>query len=64
MLGPFWALFAHTWAKMNFPGKKDFVSFSIFRLSTIVPKIRKNYQAISEKNAELMDRQKDNDNLI
>ena len=27
--------------KMNFPGKKDSGSFSIFELSTIVPKIRK-----------------------
>ena len=27
--------------KMNFPGEKEFVSFSIFKLSTIVPKIRK-----------------------
>ena len=27
LLGLFWALFSQSWAKMNFPGKKGFVSF-------------------------------------
>ena len=62
--GPFWALFAEFWAKMNFPGKKGSVSFYIFRLSTIVPKIRKNYRTVSEKNAKLTDRQTDGLHLL
>ena len=40
-LRSFWALFAQIWAKMNFPRKKGSVSFYIFQLSTIVPKMRK-----------------------
>ena len=27
ILGPFWALYAQIWAKMIFPGKKNFASF-------------------------------------
>ena len=49
ILGLFWALFAQIWAKMNFPGKKGSASFSIFKLSTIVPKIRKTLWTIPEK---------------
>ena len=33
--------FPQIWAKNEFSRKKDFASFSIFELSTIVPKIRK-----------------------
>ena len=57
ILGTFWALFTQIWAKMNFPGKKITVSFQKFQLSIIVPKIRKNYWAISEENTKLTDRQ-------
>ena len=46
--GPFWSLFAQIWAKMTFPKKKGSVSFKIFQLSKIVPKIRKNYQPKGE----------------
>ena len=35
--------------KMNFPGKKGSASFSIFKLSTIVPKIIKSNEGIPEK---------------
>ena len=38
-MDPFWAFFAQIWAKINFPGKNDSVSFLILELSTIVPKI-------------------------
>ena len=41
ILAPFWALLPKLGPKMNFPGKKGSVSFSIFELPTIVPKIRK-----------------------
>ena len=41
ILRPFWTLFNQIWAKMSFPGIKGSVSFYIFQLSTIVPKIRK-----------------------
>ena len=41
ILGPFGALLPKLGPKMNFPGKKGSVSFSIFELPTIVPKIRK-----------------------
>ena len=40
-LGQFLALFAQIWAKMNFSQKRGSVSFLIFQLSTISPKIRK-----------------------
>ena len=39
-LGPFWALYTKIWTKMNFLGNKGPVSFSIFKLSTTVQKIR------------------------
>ena len=42
ILGPFWVLFPKLAPKMNFPGKKGSVRFSIFELPTIVPKITKN----------------------
>ena len=41
ILEPFWALFVHIWAKMNFRGKKSSFSFQIFQLSNIEQKIRK-----------------------
>ena len=41
ILGPFGALLPKLGPKMNFPGKKGCVSFSIFELPTIVLKIRK-----------------------
>ena len=37
---------------MNFPGKKSTVSFQIFQLSIMMPKIRKNYCEISEENTK------------
>ena len=40
-MGQFLALFAQIWAKMNFSQKRGSVSFLIFQLSTISPKIRK-----------------------
>ena len=40
-MAPFWALLPKLGPKMNFPGKKGSVSFSIFELPTNVPKIRK-----------------------
>ena len=50
ILGPF----RPNLGKMNFPGKKGPVS-----LYTIVPKIRKNYSAISDKNTKLTGAQTD-----
>ena len=41
ILGPFEALLPKLGPKMNFLGKKGCVSFSIFEIPTIVPKIRK-----------------------
>ena len=41
ILGTFWALLPKLGPKMNFPGKKGSVSFSILELPTIVPKIIK-----------------------
>ena len=41
ILRPFWTLSNQIWAKMSFPGIKGSVSFYIFQLSTIVPKIQK-----------------------
>ena len=41
IFGPLWALFAQIWANMNFPGKKGLGGFSMFELSTILPKIIK-----------------------
>ena len=41
VLGRFGALLPKLGPKMNFPGKKGSVSFSIFELPTILPKIRK-----------------------
>ena len=41
ILGPFWDILPKFGPKMNFPGKKASVSFSIFELPTNVPKIRK-----------------------
>ena len=34
---------------MNFPGKKGSVSFSIFELPTVVPKIKKTYEPLLRK---------------
>ena len=42
ILGPFWALLTKLEPKINFPGVKGSVSFSIFKLPTTAPKIRKN----------------------
>ena len=49
ILGPFRALLPKFGPKMNFPEKRSSVSFSIFELPTIVPKIRKIQWAIPEK---------------
>ena len=63
-LGAILGSFGHIWAEMNFPGEKGSVSFQIFQLSTILPKIRKNYSAISEKNAKMTDGQMENGDFI
>ena len=36
ILGPFWAPFTQIWVKIYFPGKKSYVSFKIFQVSTSV----------------------------
>ena len=41
ILGPFWALFAQIWAKINFHGKMVSVNFLIFDLPTTALKISK-----------------------
>ena len=64
VLGPFGDFLAQILAKLNFPGKKGSVSLWIFQLSNIVPKIRKNYCAIYEKNPKLTDWQTDNDFIV
>ena len=53
ILGPFYP----NLGKNEFSWKKITVSFQKFQLSIIVPKIRKNYWAISEENTKLTDRQ-------
>ena len=50
-------VFAQTWVKMSFPGKR---SLSVLRYSNYLPscqKLEKNYWTTSEKNTELTDGQ-------
>ena len=59
IFGPYWALFAQIWAKINFPVKMASVIFEIFQLSTIWKKTEKNHWPIPEKNVELTHGQTD-----
>ena len=54
--GPFFSKSGQEWIFL----KKKAVNYQLFQLSTIMQKIRKNYWAIPEKNAELTDGQIDN----
>ena len=53
ILGPFWALFAKIWAKMNFLGKKR--ALPVFRYSNYLPQCQPN-EPFLRVNTELTDR--------
>ena len=48
ILGPFWALFAQIWAKINFHGKMVSVNFLIFDLPTTALKISKSQKTVGQ----------------
>ena len=52
ILGPFWAIFAKIWGKINFPGKR---ALSAFKYSNYLPWRKKSEKIpIPEKNYELL----------
>ena len=52
ILGPFGALLPKLGPKINFPGKKGSVSFSIFELSTLCQKSEKPNEPLLRKLSE------------